>query len=601
MPENIPPPPAQNKLLTRIFKISIILCLITFISILFIITYLINNKDQVNNKTLIILKLSFIILALITCLSFFIGIISLIIKTLTSKPHEQSNMVILIIKLVLFFPILPLYLFIILLKLVFLLIKRISQKESELNSENQHLKPYLSKISVLVLIEIILLPIWTISYLITVGLIADKLGYLKEPINISGTGSMFPTFPKGEGKDPKELAKQIVGTPGMIPYPNGLLIGGKRYFGYQITRGDIVVVENDKIREITEKIYGNPAGWVKRVIGLPGDTIELREGIVYLNNQPLKEAYTAKPRSTFGQTFLSECTKITVPKDHLFIMGDNRKASSDSREIGFVKLTDVNHVLPFKNQKDSLDKNWRNTAEDLSQFSKIKLDKFDYLNLLNIKRKENGAEPLVYQLKLEESARKRGEIMIQFNDFSFEATQSGYTMEKAMNDVNYSNIIWGEIPIQGYYEAEELIEAQFQFPEFKKFLTDNKFQEIGITEVEGEINGCPTQIIIQHFAGYVPPNYKKEDIEGWKKVLSRLKEIQPGWAKLKEYKEFYEKNKADVDRINEIIKIRISNISIILSQMENNQWFTKNEQEILKQEEALSQEQERLANKLNNQ
>ena len=216
-------------------------------------------------------------------------------------------------------------------------------------------------------------------------------------------------------------------------------------------------------------------------------------------------------------------------------MGDNRKSSMDSREIGFIELSAVSNVIPFKNQKGVLDKNWRDTSKDFNESSKIKLGKDKYLELLNIKRKEFGAKPVKYQSKLEFSAKKRGEVIIKFNDFSYEATRSGYTMEKAMMEVNYSNIVWDEGIIKGYYEAEELIDNQFQFPESKDFLTNKNYQEFGIAEVEGEINGCPTQVIVQHFAGYVPPNYKKEDIEGWKNLLLNLKEIQPGWTRLKEY------------------------------------------------------------------
>ncbi|MBP8591402.1 hypothetical protein KBI33_03005, partial [Candidatus Shapirobacteria bacterium] len=209
--------------------------------------------------------------------------------------------------------------------------------------------------------------------------------------------------------------------------------------------------------------------------------------------------------------------------------------------------------------------------------------------------------PLKYQEKLALSAQKRGEIILEFNDFSFEATQSGYTMEKAMADVNYSNIVWGELPIQGYYEAEELIDYQLQFPKTKEFLFNKEFQEIGLAEVEGEINECPTQVIVEHFAGYKPPNYKQETIDIWKNILYQLKEIQPGWASLKEDATFYEKNKADIDRIDEIIALRIANISAIVSRMEKNQWLTAEEQKMMDQDQALSEEEDALATKLNSQ
>lgn len=336
------------------------------------------------------------------------------------------------------------------------------------------------------------------------------------------------------------------------------------------------------------------------MIGIPGDTIELRDGAIYLNGEPQKEPYIAKPRSTFGEKFLNECQKVEVPQGHVFAMGDNRKGSADSREIGFVPISDIYYVLPFASQKGTLDKNWHDTTNDLEGSSKIKLDKEKYLELLNEKRNEFGAKPLKYQPKLEKSAFKRGEVILKYDDFSYEATRSGYTQLRAMNDIGYSNITYGEVPISGYYEAEELIENQFEFPESKKFFTDKNFQEVGIAEIEGTLNGCPTQVIVQHIAGYVPPNYTKEHIEGWRKTLADLRGVQSGWQELKEYSS-YQKNKTDVDRINELISIRIANIEAIVRRMEANQWLSKQELDDTYQDENLYKEMDAIATRLNSQ
>ena len=590
----------KEKSLSRITKISILVWLACILSVFTIIGYVVGIRMELFDKAPDVFAFTLLGLILLGCLAFLVGVISFTAQLISKRSQKKQSIIVFLIKLFLLLAILPLYLLVYIFKPL-RVIKKLKREGIKGLLREFSIKPLLAKTVALILILTVVFPIWIGGYAIAIaGARALKaIGYNSEIIPVSGTGSMYPTFPKGEGKDSKELAKQIVSTVGMMRYPNGLVIGGRRFFGYEIDRGDIVVLENGKIKEMTKKMFGFPSGWVKRVIGLPGDTIELREGIVYLNDEPLKEPYTAQPRSTFGETFLSECKKITVPENSVFVMGDNRKGSGDSREVGFIELSAIKNVLPLKNQRGVLDKAWRNTAKDFDETSKIKLDKEKYLQLLNKKRKEVGAKELKYQPKLETSASKRAEVILKFDDFSFEATKSGYTMAKAMRDANYSNIVWGEAPTQGYYEAEELIDNQFQFPESKKFLTDKTYQEIGIAEVEGEINGCLTQVIVQHFAGYVPPNYKQTDIEVWKSNLSRLKEIQPSWVRLKEYKEFYEKNKQDVDRINEIISIRIANISTIVARMEANQWFIAAEQNMVNQDKLLYDEQEEIATRLN--
>jgi signal peptidase I len=97
-------------------------------------------------------------------------------------------------------------------------------------------------------------------------------------------------------------------------------------------RGDIVVLRP-------------PSGWedigdtpfVKRVIGLPGDTIELRDGGVYVNGLPLDEtAYTYRDADGTNQptTPLSGVTRWQLTPNQLFVLGDHREASSDSRAFG---------------------------------------------------------------------------------------------------------------------------------------------------------------------------------------------------------------------------------------------------------------------------
>lgn len=77
----------------------------------------------------------------------------------------------------------------------------------------------------------------------------------------------------------------------------------------------------------------NREPYIKRVIGLPGETVHVTEGEVYVNDVQLREPYISAPPSYEGQW--------TIPEDSLFVLGDNRNSSSDSHSWGMVPLGNV--------------------------------------------------------------------------------------------------------------------------------------------------------------------------------------------------------------------------------------------------------------------
>jgi len=104
-----------------------------------------------------------------------------------------------------------------------------------------------------------------------------------------------------------------------------LIINKLSYYLDEPQRGDIVVLHypRDRSRE-----------YIKRVIGLPGDRVEIGDGQVRVNGVVLNEPYLANNPTYGNQSWV-------VPEGHYFVMGDNRNNSSDSRDWSFLPRSDI--------------------------------------------------------------------------------------------------------------------------------------------------------------------------------------------------------------------------------------------------------------------
>jgi signal peptidase I len=114
-----------------------------------------------------------------------------------------------------------------------------------------------------------------------------------------------------------------------------ILVNRLSYRLHPVNRGDVIVFEKPEGSQFGDEVED----LIKRAIGLPGDTIEIRDCYVYVNGQLLDEPYTLGKCTNGPASTLSDPDQdgtLVVPEGKYFAMGDNRTGSSDSRVWGFV-------------------------------------------------------------------------------------------------------------------------------------------------------------------------------------------------------------------------------------------------------------------------
>ena len=140
-------------------------------------------------------------------------------------------------------------------------------------------------------------------YVIIIAVVVLIRTFLYTPIRVDGP-SMYPTLNNGNIMILNKFSK--------------------------VDRFDIVVIKSKRLNEVL----------IKRVIALPGETLEVKNGIIYINGKKIKDKYG------YGKT--SDVGKMKIPENEYFVMGDNRVVSADSRYFGTFKKKEIKGTTRFR-------------------------------------------------------------------------------------------------------------------------------------------------------------------------------------------------------------------------------------------------------------
>ncbi|MCX7884178.1 MAG: signal peptidase I [Caloramator sp.] len=158
-----------------------------------------------------------------------------------------------------------------------------------------------------------------------------------------------PTLVQGQSMEPtlhnedKVLISKLLSTFDIEPSYGDIVIIDSRVGRPRTIKDDIAdIFKYNMVTALFSKKPQDEIFWIKRVIGKPGDVLEFKNGKVIRNGSVLEETYINETMR------YSTDKKVVVPEGHVFVMGDNRNHSSDSRVIGSVPFDHIVGKYVFK-------------------------------------------------------------------------------------------------------------------------------------------------------------------------------------------------------------------------------------------------------------
>lgn len=151
------------------------------------------------------------------------------------------------------------------------------------------------------------------KYIIAIIVILFILTYIVTATQVVGS-SMYPTFKDGEL----------------------VLVNKFKYLLGDVKRGDIISLD-----------YADTKYLIKRVIGVPGDDVVIKDNVLYINGSVYKEDYISSELN-YEDFNLADLGYSKIPDDMYLVLGDNREKSLDSRDFGLIKKDDINGKISFR-------------------------------------------------------------------------------------------------------------------------------------------------------------------------------------------------------------------------------------------------------------
>lgn len=196
---------------------------------------------------------------------------------------------------------------------------------------------------------------WLICIIIAVALALLVRFYIGTPTIVQQT-SMDPTLKPSErlwlnrwGRTTKELPKR--GDIITFEAPSSIKIQKEELD----LNNPVAKYENEPQGMFNKFVYyvleNNKKSYIKRVIGLPGEYVEIKNGAVYINGEKLEENYLQDGVVTdmaVGNRVENYITNFTVPENCVFALGDNRTGSTDCRSFGCIPLEKIEGKVLFR-------------------------------------------------------------------------------------------------------------------------------------------------------------------------------------------------------------------------------------------------------------